>query len=73
MARRITLTRDERILMAAAIANTGHQPGGARPVNVAHVITKLQHRGLLDEAGDPTDLGRRAHAEARHTTPKTPA
>lgn len=60
MARPPKLTRDERIILGAAAGRDTSAPTGPRPVNTAHAITKLQHRGMLDAAENITDAGRRA-------------
>jgi hypothetical protein len=73
MARRITLTRDERIALGEAVEGGGtFQPLSTAVAGwkVEQLVTKLQHRGLLDATGTITDEGHRAMAENRQTKPK---
>lgn len=73
MARRITLTRDERIVLAAAIEDGGHirrLPHKVPVIDLGRITTKLEHRGLIDCMGHITDDGHRAYSEARKTQPK---
>lgn len=72
MARRIKLTRDERIVLKSAIDNHGHVPDdvpGVAEWKADQIVEKLRHRGLLHIISI-TDEGIRAMAEHRQTTPK---
>jgi hypothetical protein len=70
MARRITLTRDERIVLQAALDNSGNLVDECLPqYRMEHVATKLAQRGLVDQ-GRITNEGLRAMATNRQTKPK---
>jgi hypothetical protein len=66
VARRINLTRDERIVLGSYISGATFTMLDSR---VDQITKKLIARGLI-ENGEPTSEGRRAMAEARQTKPK---